>query len=98
MIPFPGALVTVWEGGDLALGVVAGEEKRRVRLVVEGGREIRVQPTRIGWEVEAPGAVPGQRADEKKQAGIRIEHAERRLAAAVDDFVASLKAAIGQSR
>ena len=51
MTPFPGALVTVWEGGELSLGVVAGEEKRRVRLVLASGREIRVQPARIGWEI-----------------------------------------------
>ena len=43
--PVPGSVVTVWEGGELALAVVAGEEKRRLRLIVENGREIRVQPS-----------------------------------------------------
>jgi len=76
----PGSLVTVWEGGELMLGVVAGEEKRRVRLILEGGREIRVQPARIGWEVEDGGPVPGTTVEARRQAGRRVEHIERDVA------------------
>ncbi|HXV77393.1 MAG TPA: hypothetical protein VD788_13835, partial [Candidatus Polarisedimenticolaceae bacterium] len=86
MIPFPGALVAVWEAGELTLGVVAGEEKRRLRLVLEGGREIRVQPARIAWEVEAPGKVPGAAPEERREAGERVERAERRLRGVADSI------------
>jgi exoribonuclease-2 len=78
--PVPGSLVSVWEGGSLALGVVVGEEKRRVRLIVKGGKEIRVAPNRLGWRVEDGGAVPGPTIDERREAGRRVERAEARVA------------------
>ena len=87
LTPPAGSIVTVWEGGELTLGVVAGEEKRRVRLILEGGREIRVALARIGWEVEPAGPVPGDTAEARREAGRRVERAERgvaELAAAID--------------
>lgn len=79
-------MVTVWEGGELTLGVVAGEEKRRVRLILEGGREIRVQLARIGWELEPDGPIPGDTIEARRLAGRRVERAERDVA----DLVAAI--------
>jgi len=82
--PVPGSIVTVWEGGELALAVVIGEEKRRLRMIVENGREIRVQPSRIGWAVEERGPVPGITIEERREAGRRVGQAERQIATRVE--------------
>jgi exoribonuclease-2 len=89
-VPAAGWLVAWWDGADLALGVVAGEEKQRVRLVLEGGHEERIAPARIAFEVEA-GSPPGATPEARRAAGRRLTEAESRIggfAAAVD--VASL--------
>ena len=82
--PVPGSIVTIWEGGELALAVVAGEEKRRLKLIVAGGREIRVQPTRVGWVVEERGPVPGSTIEQRREAARRVERLEREVATLVE--------------
>ena len=78
--PVPGSVVTVWEGGELALAVVVGEEKRRLKLIVESGRELRVQPSRVGWVVEERGPVPGSTVEQRREAGRRVEQLGREVA------------------
>jgi hypothetical protein len=75
----PGSLVAFWEGGSLAIAAVAGEEKRRVRLVLEGGREARVNPSRILFTVDPGFGLPGPGAEERRLAGERIAERARRL-------------------
>jgi exoribonuclease-2 len=82
----PGSVVTVWEGGELALAVVAGEEKRRLKLIVESGREIRVQPSRVGWVVEERGPVPGSTVEQRREAGQRVEQLGREVATLTDQI------------
>jgi exoribonuclease-2 len=82
--PVPGSIVTVWEGGELALAVVAGEEKRRLKLIVAGGREIRVQPSRVGWVVEERGPVPGSTVEQRREAGRRVEQLELEVATLIE--------------
>jgi len=76
----PGWVVAWWDGNALSLGVVAEEEKSRLRLVLERGRETRVRPARIACEVAGPGAVPGKDLEQRRQAGARVEQAAERLA------------------
>jgi len=73
--------VAWWDGNALALGVVAGEEKNRLRLVLGRGREVRVSPARIACEVEGPGAIPGKDLEQRRLAGARVEQVAERLAA-----------------
>jgi exoribonuclease-2 len=85
-----GWLVAFWDGADFALGIVAGEEKQRIRLILVGGHEERVPPGRIAFELE-PGPPPGLTHEARRAAGHRVEEAATRilgLAAGVD--VASL--------
>jgi exoribonuclease-2 len=75
----PGAVVAFWDGGDLRLGVVAGEEKQRVSVVVEGGRAERIPHARIAFEIERAGAPPGPGADAREAAGSRAAAARERV-------------------
>ncbi len=84
MVPPAGALVAVWEGGELVVGVVAAEEKRRVRLIVRGGRELRVAPNRLAFVIEPSGAPPGSTQDAQREAGQRAEQADARIRALAD--------------
>ena len=77
----PGWVVAWWDGNALALGVVAGEEKNRLRLVLGRGREVRVSPARIACEVEGPGVIPGKDLEQRRLAGARVDQATERLAA-----------------
>ncbi len=75
----PGAVVAWWDSDGLSLGVVAGEEKQRLRLVVEGGREERVAPGRVANVVEPSGPAPGPTLEERRQAGARAGAAASRI-------------------
>ncbi|MBZ5639368.1 MAG: ribonuclease R [Acidobacteriia bacterium] len=89
-MPAAGSLVAWWDGAGLALGVVAAEEKQRVRLVVAGGHEERVAPARVAFDLDA-GPAPGATPEGRRAAVRRLAEAEVRiagLAAGVD--VASL--------
>lgn len=50
-----GAVISWWDGNRLALGIVDGQEKQRVRVLGATGKSERVRPTRIGWTLEAGG-------------------------------------------
>ena len=76
-----GSLVAWWDGNALSLGVVAGEEKNRLRLVLERGRETRVRPARVACEVDGPAAVPGKDLEQRRLAGARVEQMAERLSA-----------------
>ncbi len=85
----PGALLAWWDGDRLAFGVLAGEEKGRLRLVLEDGREHRIQPGRIAAVVEASGAPPGATLEGRRAAGMRVQAAVSRVerrAASVDVY------------
>jgi exoribonuclease-2 len=75
----PGAVVTWLERGALRFGVVAGEEKGRVRLVLKGGREERIKPNRIIVTVSAAGPAPGSSLEERRQVGERVAALEQRV-------------------
>jgi exoribonuclease-2 len=75
----PGAVVAWFEGNRLAFGVVAGLEKQRVRLVLPGGREERVLPSRIAFEIERGGTPPGAAVEERRAAGSRAASAADRI-------------------
>lgn len=83
MSVFPGAVVAFWEEGELRLGVVAGEEKQRVGLILEGGRAERVPPSRIAFEVERGGVAPGPTLEARVAAGSRVAAARSRIDALV---------------
>jgi len=74
-----GALVAWWDASVLRLAVVAGEDKQRIRLVLERGKEERVTAARIAFEVSAPAAVPGRDLESRRSAGERVAAAEGRL-------------------
>jgi len=83
----PGQLVAWWQDGGLALGVVAAEEKQRLRIVLERGREQRLAPARVVAVVEPGGAVPGGTPEARAAAGERAAAAllrVRELADAID--------------
>lgn len=75
----PGSVVAWWDGHALAFGLVAGEDKQRVRLVLRRGQEERVPPSRIAVEVTAPARLPGASLEERRQAGERIAAVEQRV-------------------
>lgn len=77
----PGAVVAWWRGQDLALAVVAAEEKQRVTLIGSGGREDRVPPARLAFEIERAGPPPGRRPDERKPVSDRVARIEERIRA-----------------
>jgi len=79
-----GAVVAWWKGNEIALGVVAGEEKQRVRLVLSRGREARVPASRLVCEVEGPGPIPGADLEQRKSAGERADAAAGRMRAMAD--------------
>lgn len=76
-----GSVVAWWKGTQIALGVVAGEEKQRVRLVLSRGREARVPAARLVCEVEGPGPVPSADPAQRKSAGERADAAASRIRA-----------------
>jgi exoribonuclease-2 len=83
----PGSLVAWWDGRDLSFALVTGEEKQRLRLVLEQGREERVKPSRIAVQIETPGPLPESTAEGRGQAAERVAHVAarvRRLAGDVD--------------
>lgn len=85
--PNPGAVLAWWDGGRLVFGVLAGEEKGRLRCVLEDGREDRIQPGRIASVVEPSGTPPGATLEARRAAGARVREAVSRVerrAAAVD--------------
>src|SRR5262245_54920470 len=67
----PGDLVDLYDEGDLLCGVVVGEEKGRLRVITEKGREIRVTASRI---VQRVGPAPGG-ASPATAAGAAQRHA-----------------------
>jgi len=69
--PAPGTLVDLWEGGKLLSGVVVGEEKGRLRVVTEEGREVRVTASRLA-HLAGPSGAPIAQA-----AAAASKHAER---------------------
>ena len=71
----PGALVAFRAGRGYELGVVVAEAKGRLLLVVEGGREERIQPARVGWAIESSGPVPGNTPEARRAAGERVARA-----------------------
>lgn len=86
-VPPAGSLVAVWNDGELQCAVVGGEEKRRLRLVDKGGREFRVQPSRVVVEIERGGEAPGKTPEQLRSAGERaaaMDRQVRRLAGACD--------------
>jgi exoribonuclease-2 len=79
--------VAFWDGPSLAIAVVAGEEKQRVSLILEGGRAERVPHARIAIEVERPGLVPAATHEARVAAGARARAAREKvegLAARID--------------
>jgi exoribonuclease II len=85
--PPPGSVVAFWNGNALEFAVSGGEEKQRVRLVLPGGAEERVQAARIACEVGPPGPVPSKDLEARRAAGERAAAARdrvERLAAGVD--------------
>lgn len=76
----PGTLVDLWEGGKLLSGVVIGEEKGRLRIVTEEGREVRVTASRLAHVAGPSGAAI---ADAAKAAARHAERA-REMAAGVE--------------
>ena len=66
-----GSVVAFWESNGLALAVVGGEERQRIRLVQERGKEVRVKASRILFEVGPPAGVPGKGLEERRLAGNR---------------------------
>jgi len=80
----PGAMVAWWDGGQIAFGLVAAEEKQRLRLVRKRGKEERVRPGRIAAVLEATGPVPGADPAGRERAAARVAEVERRLRAGVE--------------
>jgi exoribonuclease-2 len=83
----PGAIVAWWNGAELAFGLVAGEEKQRVRLVLSGGREERVRPSRLVVEVARCERLAEETVEARRGAGERVRRVEAELrerAAAID--------------
>ena len=77
----PGAVVSWWNGDALAFGLVRGEEKQRICLVTERGKEERVKAARVAVEVGSPGTVLGRSAEERQRAAERIRSVEARVRA-----------------
>jgi len=75
----PGAVVAFWDGNRLAFGVVGGEEKERIRLVLVRGQELRVKAARILLEVQPPAGVPGKGLQERRAAGERVSSIAERV-------------------
>ena len=75
----PGSVVAFWESNTLALAVVGGEDRQRVRLVQERGKEVRVKGSRILFEVGPPAGVPGTGLEERRRAGERVADIARRV-------------------
>jgi exoribonuclease-2 len=75
----PGAVVAFWDGNRLAFGVVGGEEKERIRLVLPRGQELKVKGSRILLEVQPPAGVPGKGLEERRAAGERVTSIAERL-------------------
>lgn len=80
-VPGAGAVVAWWDQGELSFAVVSGEDKQRVRLVLSGGREERVQPARIAFVVEPSGQAPGVTPEGRRAAGRRVESVADRVRA-----------------
>jgi len=82
----PGAVVAWWDGTDLAFAVVVGEEKQRIRLILPGGKETRVVPTRVAFDLEPAGSAR-EPLRERIASGRRAEAAAERvhgIAASID--------------
>jgi exoribonuclease-2 len=81
-----GAVVAWWEERSLLFGVVAGDEKGKLRVLGERGDEHRVRPTRVAFRVGTLGP-PGSSLEERRAAGGRVEKLAGEIrvrAAAVD--------------
>jgi exoribonuclease-2 len=75
----PGAIVAWWDGDALAVGLVAAEEKQRLRLVRSQGRDERVRPARLVAIVNGDAGVPGDDPASRERARTRVAEAERGL-------------------
>ena len=84
-LPAAGALVAYWEDNALALGVVAGEERGRLRIVTGRARIERVTAARIVVVVERGGPVPSDNVDALAAAGRRAVDAASRIATRAND-------------
>ena len=79
MTPRPGAIVAWWNGGELAFGLVASEEKERLRLIRARGRDERVMPTRVAAVIVPTGPVPGHDPETRGRAAERVAVLEGEL-------------------
>jgi exoribonuclease-2 len=84
-LPAPGAIVAYWEDNALALGVVVGEERGRLRIVTHRARIERLTPARVVVVVERTGVVPTENVDALAAAGRRAVDAASRVAARAQD-------------
>jgi len=72
-----GDVVAWWDDGRLSFGVVAGEEKRRLRMVPPAGREIRVPAGRLAFRIATGGPPPGRDETSVARAAAHAAEAER---------------------
>jgi exoribonuclease-2 len=69
-----GTEVAWWDRDDrLSFGIVAGEEKGRVRLILVGGKQQRVPPSRIAFTLGQLRPPPGAGHEERRRAARRVE-------------------------
>jgi hypothetical protein len=69
----PGSAVAFWRDGEVAFGIVAAEDGRRVRVVLRTGRTERIQAGRIIVEVAAPASIPNRGVASEREAGERAD-------------------------
>ena len=80
-VPSRSTVVAYWDGNTLAFGTIAGEDKQRLRVVLPGGREDRLLPARIAFEIESS----SNPAEDKTEAAQRAQTAALRVAALATD-------------
>ncbi len=79
--PPAGAAILFWEGDAPSFAVVVGEEKQRVAVVSETGREERIPASRVAFELDRgtapPKTVEGRRGAAARAAALRRAAASR---------------------
>lgn len=80
-MPTPGTEVAWWDGDRFTFGMVAGEEKGRVRLLLAGGKEQRVPASRIAYTLGSMHPPPGPSHDERVRAGLQVEAVTEKIRA-----------------
>jgi len=80
-VPTPGTEVAWWDGDRFTFGMVAGEEKGRIRLILAGGKEQRVPVSRIAYTLGSMHPPPGTSHDERVRAGRQVEAVTEKIRA-----------------